>query len=59
MKMPRVCAASSTRREENLSPAGITFNVYGRAEAAERLIPFDIIPRIISGAGMEPAGPGH
>ncbi len=28
---------------------GITFNVYGRAEAAERLIPFDIIPRIISG----------
>lgn len=27
---------------------GITFNVYGRAEAAERLIPFDIIPRIIS-----------
>ena len=28
---------------------GITFNVYGRQEAAERLIPFDIIPRIISG----------
>ncbi|GGO50414.1 Uncharacterized conserved protein, circularly permuted ATPgrasp superfamily [Roseovarius pacificus] len=28
---------------------GITFNVYGRAEAEERLIPFDIIPRIISG----------
>lgn len=28
---------------------GITFNVYGRAEAAERLIPFDIVPRIISG----------
>lgn len=28
---------------------GITFNVYGRAEATERLIPFDIIPRIISG----------
>ncbi|SDE03171.1 Uncharacterized conserved protein, circularly permuted ATPgrasp superfamily [Ruegeria marina] len=27
---------------------GITFNVYGRAEATERLIPFDIIPRIIS-----------
>ncbi|MFV0334392.1 MAG: circularly permuted type 2 ATP-grasp protein [Tropicimonas sp.] len=29
---------------------GITFNVYGQAEAEERLIPFDIIPRIISGA---------
>ena len=28
---------------------GITFNVYGREEASERLIPFDIIPRIISG----------
>ncbi len=28
---------------------GITFNVYGRAEAEERLIPFDIVPRIISG----------
>ena len=28
---------------------GITFNVYGQAEAAERLIPFDIVPRIISG----------
>jgi len=27
---------------------GITFAVYGNAEAAERLIPFDIIPRIIS-----------
>ena len=27
---------------------GITFNVYGEAEAGERLIPFDIVPRIIS-----------
>ncbi len=27
---------------------GITFAVYGDGEAAERLIPFDIIPRIIS-----------
>lgn len=27
---------------------GITFNVYGRQEATERLIPFDIVPRIIS-----------
>ena len=26
---------------------GITFNVYGDKEASERLIPFDIIPRII------------
>ncbi len=28
---------------------GITFNVYGQQEAAERLIPFDVVPRIISG----------
>ncbi len=28
--------------------SGITFNVYGRAEADERLIPFDIVPRILS-----------
>lgn len=28
---------------------GITFAVYGDQDAAERLIPFDIIPRIISG----------
>ena len=28
---------------------GITFAVYGEAEAQERLIPFDVIPRIMSG----------
>jgi uncharacterized circularly permuted ATP-grasp superfamily protein len=29
---------------------GITFAVYGEEEAAERLIPFDIVPRILSGS---------
>jgi uncharacterized circularly permuted ATP-grasp superfamily protein len=29
--------------------AGITFNVYGDSAAEERLIPFDMVPRIISG----------
>jgi uncharacterized circularly permuted ATP-grasp superfamily protein len=29
---------------------GITFAVYGEAEATERLIPFDIIPRILTAA---------
>ncbi|MCB2053836.1 MAG: circularly permuted type 2 ATP-grasp protein, partial [Geminicoccaceae bacterium] len=29
---------------------GITFNVYSEAEAAERLIPFDVVPRIVGGA---------
>src|SRR4051812_16864984 len=32
---------------------GITFNVYGDEEAAERIIPFDIIPRIFSAAEWE------
>lgn len=27
---------------------GITFNVYGDAEGEERLIPFDIVPRVIT-----------
>ena len=31
---------------------GITFAVYGDAEATERLIPFDIIPRVHHQAGM-------
>ena len=29
---------------------GITFNVYGQADAQERLIPFDLVPRILSGS---------
>ena len=39
----------STEAEAVFRRTGITFNVYGQKEAAERLIPFDIIPRIISG----------
>ena len=38
----------ATASEAFFRRTGITFNVYGREEAAERLIPFDIIPRIIS-----------
>jgi uncharacterized circularly permuted ATP-grasp superfamily protein len=39
------------RREAELlfRRIGITFAVYGEADAQERLIPFDVIPRIISG----------
>ena len=33
---------------------GITFAVYGDEDAAERLIPFDIIPRIISARRVAP-----
>jgi uncharacterized circularly permuted ATP-grasp superfamily protein len=39
----------STEAERFFRRTGITFNVYGQAEADERLIPFDIVPRIISG----------
>ncbi|SFK06325.1 circularly permuted type 2 ATP-grasp protein [Celeribacter neptunius] len=41
--------AKQREAEEVFRLTGITFNVYGRSEAEERLIPFDIIPRIISG----------
>ena len=39
------------RREAELlfRRIGITFAVYGEADATERLIPFDVIPRILSG----------
>src|SRR5438874_9224646 len=32
---------------------GITFAVYGEAEAQERLIPFDVLPRILDSAEWE------
>jgi uncharacterized circularly permuted ATP-grasp superfamily protein len=32
---------------------GITFAVYGEADAQERLIPFDVVPRILSAAEWE------
>src|SRR5471032_2030160 len=40
------------RREAELifRRIGITFAVYGEADAQERLIPFDVIPRILSAA---------
>jgi uncharacterized circularly permuted ATP-grasp superfamily protein len=45
-------SAELQRRQQAAEAAfrslGITFNVYGDEEAAERIIPFDIIPRIFS-----------
>ena len=40
------------RREAELlfRRIGITFAVYGEADAQERLIPFDVLPRILSAA---------
>ncbi|QJF52378.1 circularly permuted type 2 ATP-grasp protein [Roseobacter ponti] len=40
--------AKSEEAEAFFRRTGITFNVYGDAEAQERLIPFDLVPRILS-----------
>ncbi|MFB2532236.1 circularly permuted type 2 ATP-grasp protein [Paracoccus sp. p4-l81] len=47
---PERLAAKAQDAEEVFRRTGITFAVYGDAEAAERLIPFDIVPRVISAA---------
>src|SRR5258708_39999527 len=48
------------RREAELlfRRIGITFAVYGEAASTERLIPFDVIPRILSSAGWGPVRRG-
>jgi uncharacterized circularly permuted ATP-grasp superfamily protein len=45
-------ALASGRQDADLlfRRVGITFNVYGDQEGAERLIPFDLIPRILTAA---------
>ena len=45
---PRDLRAKSDEAEAFFRRIGITFNVYGQKDADERLIPFDIVPRIIS-----------
>ncbi|RYH11412.1 circularly permuted type 2 ATP-grasp protein [Tropicimonas sp. IMCC6043] len=45
---PRRLRQKSAEAETVFRRTGITFNVYGQSEADERLIPFDIVPRIIS-----------
>jgi uncharacterized circularly permuted ATP-grasp superfamily protein len=44
---PDLLASRRTQAELLFRRIGITFAVYGDKDAAERLIPFDIIPRII------------
>ncbi|WP_439111938.1 circularly permuted type 2 ATP-grasp protein [Lentibacter sp.] len=41
-------ATKSQEAEAFFRRTGITFNVYGQQDAQERLIPFDLVPRIIS-----------
>ncbi len=47
---PERLAEKAADAEEVFRRTGITFAVYGDPDAAERLIPFDIVPRIISAA---------
>ena len=47
---PKRLADKMCDAERVFRRTGITFNVYGEEEAAERLIPFDIVPRILSGS---------
>jgi uncharacterized circularly permuted ATP-grasp superfamily protein len=45
---PELLAMRRSQAELFFRRVGITFNVYGDAESTERLIPFDIIPRVIT-----------
>lgn len=43
-------AKKAAQAEAFFRRSGITFNVYGQTDAEERLIPFDLVPRIVSNA---------
>ena len=45
---PELLASRQLEAEHFFRRIGITFNVYGDAQGAERLIPFDIIPRVLT-----------
>ncbi len=45
---PKRLRTKAAEAEATFRTTGITFNVYGDPDASERLIPFDIVPRIIS-----------
>ena len=52
---PELLASRRAQAEYMFRRIGITFGVYGDKDAAERLIPFDIVPRLISRGGMAQA----
>ncbi len=47
---PELLASRRAQAEYMFRRIGITFGVYGDKDAAERLIPFDVVPRLISRA---------
>ncbi|MEM9732198.1 MAG: circularly permuted type 2 ATP-grasp protein [Pseudomonadota bacterium] len=55
---PARLAKKSRDAEAFFRRTGITFNVYGQAEAQERLIPFDLVPRIVAAREWETLSAG-
>ncbi|THD80573.1 MAG: circularly permuted type 2 ATP-grasp protein [Phenylobacterium sp.] len=47
---PAILQTRQAQAELLFRRTGITFSVYGDAEGAERLIPFDLVPRVLSSA---------
>ena len=47
---PEILETRHAQAEHLFRRTGITFGVYGDAEGAERLIPFDLVPRVLTGA---------
>ena len=47
---PQALSLMSADAESIFRRLGITFAVYGSSEGVEKLIPFDVIPRIIAAA---------
>lgn len=45
---PKWLARKDAECDDSFRRTGITFNVYGEDDAEERLIPFDMVPRIIT-----------
>ena len=39
--------------ERNLKQMGITFNVYGESQSQEQILPFDLVPRLVSAEDWE------
>jgi len=50
---PKLLKQKTAEAERVFRRTGITFNVYGAKDADERLIPFDIVPRIIAAREWE------
>ena len=47
---PEILHTRHAQAELLFRRSGVTFSVYGDAEGSERLIPFDVVPRVLTGA---------